>query len=74
MDRPMNGTLRVLGLALGVLVVVGGAAMAWGHLGATQADHERRLLAVERTVQKIEPMYWLVRQIAARDGIELPKE
>lgn len=74
MTRSHNGTLKILGLTFGVLVVLLGGAIAWGRLDATQVDHERRILAVEAAVKKIEPMYWLVRQMAAQDGIELPKE
>ncbi len=73
MHRSHNGTLKVLGLALGVLVVLLGGAVAWGRLDATQADHERRILAVEAAVEDIPAMYLLVKMIAANDGIEVPE-
>ena len=70
MKRPQNGTLKILGIAC----VLAGVVFAWGQSHATLQEHERRIIAIEVEVRKIGPMYWLVRQMASRDGIELPEE
>ena len=82
MTRAQNGTLRVVGWAVVIAIAVFGGVLAWSRVDAAEsatqkaqlADHERRILAVEAEVKKIGPMYWLVSQMAAQDGIELPKE
>jgi len=70
MTRPQNGTLKGLGLGF-VLAAVASVAVGWGAFGSTQADHERRIAAVEDDVKVIR---LLVTKMAAVQGIELPKE
>lgn len=68
MTRPKNGTLQILGLAAGFVVLLFAGAAAWGRTDRTLDDHERRLENVEDDV-KVTRL--LVVQMAALQGINV---
>jgi hypothetical protein len=62
----LNGSLKITGLLIGVLVIVAGIGSAWGGLSARVGDNEAEIRTIRTQLTNIER---LVVAMAAKDGI-----